>query len=292
MWGNGVFARSDWWPQLFRLQTGGMSELTTKQQRFVEEYLKDLNATQAAIRAGYSKKGADTTGPRLLDDPRVIAAIDARKIERSERTEIDADWVLKRLAEEAEADIADLYDENTGDLKPIHEWPEIWRQGLVTGVETNALFEGSGEQRAQIGVVKKVRFSDRIRRLELIGKHVRVNAFQEVIEHKGLEGLADRLARAKYRRDDEEPRVQSLPVHAEPAPVAQSAEVEPDPHPLRERMQRAKERRADLSPDWQELPPAPPPAYTPILPWPERNASTETEYDALSGTRLSAYRDL
>lgn len=269
-----------------------MSELTTKQARFVEEYLIDLNATQAAIRAGYSLKGADTTGPRLLDDPRIIAAIDARKIERSERTEIDADWVLRRLADEAEADIADLYDEETGDLKPIHDWPEIWRQGLVTGVETNALFEGSGEQRAQIGAVKKVRFSDRIRRLELIGKHVRVNAFQEVIEHKGLEGLADRLARARTRK--EEPSAQPLPVRSNPLPVEPVPDVEPDPHPLRERMQRAKERevRVDLNPDWQEPPPAPQPTYIPILPpWPENPGSTETEYDALSA-RLSAYRDL
>ncbi|WP_318860386.1 terminase small subunit [Sinorhizobium meliloti] len=56
-----------------------MSALTSKQARFAEEYLIDLNATQAAIRAGYSKKAADTTGPRLLDDPRVVAAIDANR---------------------------------------------------------------------------------------------------------------------------------------------------------------------------------------------------------------------
>lgn len=175
-----------------------MSALTAKQIRFVEEYVLDLNATQAAIRAGYSVNGADTTGPRLLGDPRVVAAIDARKVARSERTEVDADWVLKRLADEATADLADLYDENNL-LKPVEDWPSIWRQGLVAGVETEQLFEGSGDARTQIGVVKKVRLSDRIRRIELIGKHVGVRAFEDQVNIKGLDGLADRLGRAIAR---------------------------------------------------------------------------------------------
>ncbi|RWN65178.1 MAG: terminase small subunit [Mesorhizobium sp.] len=57
-----------------------MSELTPKQARFVREYLINLNATQAAIRTGYSKKGAATAGPRLLENPEIIGAIDAAKI--------------------------------------------------------------------------------------------------------------------------------------------------------------------------------------------------------------------
>lgn len=177
-----------------------MITLTAKQIRFVEEYILDLNATQAAIRAGYSRKGADTTGPRLLGDPRIVAAIDARKAARSERTEINADWVLKRLVEEAEADLADLYDEHNK-LKPISAWPPIWRQGLVAGVETEQLFEGSGEDRVQVGVVKKVRLSDRIKRIELIGKHIAVKAFEDQVNVKGLDNLAERLERAIRRQE-------------------------------------------------------------------------------------------
>lgn len=172
--------------------------LTAKQQRFVQEFLIDLNATQAAIRADYSKGTADKQGPRLLANPDVKAAIDAAKIKRSEKTETDAAWVLKRLVAEAEADLADLYTD-AGDLKPIDEWPEIWRQGLVVGVEVEALFEGYGEDRKQVGLVKKIKLSDRLRRLELIGKHVRVNAFQDQVAMSGVEGLADRIARAKLR---------------------------------------------------------------------------------------------
>ncbi|MCV0370497.1 terminase small subunit [Filomicrobium sp.] len=171
-----------------------MRSLTEKQTRFVEEFLRDLNATQAAIRAGYSAKTANQIGPKLLDSLHVRAAIDAAKALRSERTKIDADWVLQRLVAEAEADVADLYDDE-GDLRPVEEWPHIWRQGLVQGIDVHVV-EVEGEP---VATVKKLRLSDRVRRLEMIGKHVAVNAFQEVVQHKSLEGLAVRLDRARKR---------------------------------------------------------------------------------------------
>ena len=179
-----------------------MTELTARQQRFVEEYLVDLDGTQAAIRAGYSGRRAKVTAQELLQEPAIAAAIEAGKAARSERTRIDADWLLTRLAAEAEADLGDLYDEN-GDLKPIREWPIIWRQGLVTDLEISALFEGTGKERMQVGHVKKVKFAERLRRLELIGKHIRINAFKEIVEHKGLSALAERLERAQKRNDGE-----------------------------------------------------------------------------------------
>ena len=171
------------------------AKLTPKQQRFVDEYLIDLNATQAAIRAGYSEKTARAVGAENLTKPDIREAIDQSLNKRSQETRIDANWVLTRLAAEAEADIADLYGDD-GQLLPVKEWPKIWRQGLVAGIDIEEIqVEG-----VKMGEVKKIRVSDRVKRLELIGKHVRVNAFQEVIQHKGLEGLADRLSRAKQRR--------------------------------------------------------------------------------------------
>ncbi len=137
-----------------------MSERTARRQRLVEE---------------------DRAGP-----------------EEGEQMKVDADWLLTRLAAEAEADIADLYDE-AGDLLPIRQWPAIWRQGLVTDLEISALYEGTGRERREIGHVKKVKFAERLRRLELIGKHIRINAFKEIVEHKGLTALAERLERAQRR---------------------------------------------------------------------------------------------
>ncbi|RWE97360.1 terminase small subunit [Mesorhizobium sp.] len=178
--------------------------MTPKQERFVEQYLLDLNATQAAIRAGYSERTANEQGAQLLKKPEIIAAIDAAKGERSERTKIDAAWVLIRLAEEADADIADLYDAD-GDLLPVKDWPLIWRQGLVQGIEVDALYEGFGESRIQVGQTKKIRLSDRVRRIELIGKHVRVKAFEEQVSVTGLDTLAERLERAVKRRASDAP---------------------------------------------------------------------------------------
>lgn len=172
--------------------------MTPKQQRFVEEYLLDLNATQAAIRAGYSEKTANEQGSQLLRQAAIVAAITAAKAERSQRSRIDALWVLNRLAEEATADLADLYDD-AGDLLPVKEWPLIWRQGLVQGIEVEQLFDGQGDDRQAVGTVRKIRLDSRVRRVELIGKHIGVNAFQENIKLTGLDGLADRLTRAKAR---------------------------------------------------------------------------------------------
>lgn len=78
-----------------------MAELTNKQARFVEEYLVDLNATQAAIRAGYSKKGATVRGSELLANRKVKRAVAVKRREQAKRTEITADMILEGLLHEA-----------------------------------------------------------------------------------------------------------------------------------------------------------------------------------------------
>ena len=171
-------------------------KLTPLQARFVEEYLLDVNAAQAIKRAGSKAKDLYAAGAEFLSNPNVQAAIDRAKGKRSEVTQIDAAWVLKRLAAEADADLGDIYNED-GSIKPMHDWPKIWRQGLVAGIKHQELRDGEGNRTGEF--IVDVKISDRIRRLELIGKHVGVNAFQEVVQHKGLEGLADRIARAKKR---------------------------------------------------------------------------------------------
>ena len=159
--------------------------LTAKQQRFVEEYLADenMNATKAAIRAGYSKRSATQCAHENMKKPEIAAAIEAAIAERSKRTEISADWVLRRLAEEAEADLADILDE-AGAIRPVKEWPKIWRQGLVSGIDVQEdMIEG-----VKVGQTVKLKLSDRIKRIELIGKHVNVGAFREKVEHSGPDG--------------------------------------------------------------------------------------------------------
>lgn len=169
--------------------------ISAKEHRFCEEYLVDLNATQAAIRAGYTRHTARQQGSRLLSDDDIISTIDEMKAERSEQTGINAAWLLKRLADEAEADVADLYGEN-GELLPVEEWPLVWRTGLITAIDVEIIRAPDG---TEMGILKKVKVADRARRLELIGKHISVKAFEERVAVTGLDALADRLERAAKR---------------------------------------------------------------------------------------------
>lgn len=159
---------------------GGKSGLTAKQARFVQEYLVDLNATQAAIRAGYSENTARQIGTENLAKPVIADAITSAQASRSKKTGIDAAWVLTRLTEEATADLADILGDN-GELRPVSEWPLIWRQGLVAGVDVQEnIVDG-----VKMGQTVKVKLSDRIKRIELIGKHVDIQAFRDQVLSTG-----------------------------------------------------------------------------------------------------------
>lgn len=171
-------------------------KLSGKEKIFVQEYLKDFNAVKAAVRAGYAKSTADGkvqvwVGKSRTKCPKhklhVWDAVNKAKQERCERTKIDTDWLLKRLEEEAEADASDLYNENGG-IKPIHEWPEIWRKGLVSGFEIEQRYMYEEGKRVPDGYVVKIKVSDRVKRLELIGRHVDVQAFPTKVEHTGPGG--------------------------------------------------------------------------------------------------------
>lgn len=178
--------------------------MTPKQERFVSEYLIDLNATQAAMRAGYSEKTAGQIGDENLKKPEIAKAIAASLEQRSDRTKVDADWLLLRLAQEAQADVADLYDEN-GHLLPVRDWPLIWRQGLVAGIETLREKVGEDEEgKPEYATVQKIKLSDRIKRLELIGRHVDVQAFLDKVKVEHVDSFAElEAARLRVRQHRE-----------------------------------------------------------------------------------------
>ena len=158
--------------------------MTPKREAFVREYLIDLNATAAYIRAGYTSRGhaAEVEASKLLRIPEVAAAIAEAQKARAERTQVDADWVLRSLFASATADLADLYDAS-GALKPVHDWPLVWRTGLVAGVDTVQERDGSDEDgNPQFVTVRKLKLSDRTRLLELLGRHTGVGAFKDKVE--------------------------------------------------------------------------------------------------------------
>lgn len=170
--------------------------LTAKQQRFVVEYLVDLNATQAAIRAGYAKKGAKDQAYQLMQRPEIAAAIKSAMEARNKRTKVGADYVLQRLVEIDQLDVIDILEDDLS-LKPLKQWPKAWRQYLV-GFDLAEMFEGQGKERDMVGILKKIKWPDKVRNLELLGKHVNVNAFKEQLDVT-VTSLSDRMVKARAR---------------------------------------------------------------------------------------------
>ena len=147
-----------------------MPKLTPKQLCFVDEYLVDLNATQAAIRAGYSKKTANEQGARLLAKASVQQAIAERIKARSERVQITQDTVLNELAKIALFDPRKLFDASGALLHPS-QWSDE-SAGAVASLEILEEFDGTGGERKLIGLTKKLKFWDKNSALEKAMKHL------------------------------------------------------------------------------------------------------------------------
>jgi len=150
-----------------------------RHERYAQGRAEGLSVDAAHAAAGYKPNRGNAARLNANESVKArIAELQARVAEKvTERTAIDAAWLLNRLAEESTADVADLYADN-GSLKPVKDWPLIWRQGLVAGLEIEMI--GGG-----VGTIAKVKLSDRVKRLELIGKHVDVQAFKEKVELSG-----------------------------------------------------------------------------------------------------------
>ncbi|WP_321917802.1 terminase small subunit [Burkholderia cepacia] len=146
-----------------------MKKLTAKQQRFVDEYLVDLNASAAARRAGYSERTARAIGDENLTKPDIQAAIAAAMTARSERTKVTSDRVLQRMVEIDEMDVLDIMNDDMS-LKPVSVWPKVWRQYL-SGFDLAELFEGNGDAREMVGILKKIKWPDKLKNLEMLGRH-------------------------------------------------------------------------------------------------------------------------
>ena len=144
-------------------------QLAPMQSVFVQEYLIDLNATQAAIRAGYSKKTAEQQGYQLLQKPSVQAAIAARQKEREQRTAVTADRVLLEAARLALFDPRKLFNDD-GSPKGINELDDD-TAAAVAGIEVVEQFEGSGKDRVFVGRLKKYRIADKNSALEKLFRH-------------------------------------------------------------------------------------------------------------------------
>lgn len=149
---------------------GPERDLTAKQERFIAEYLIDLNATQAAIRAGFSKKSATAIGAEYLRKPHIAAAVAAKKSDQLERAELSATRVLEEMRRLAFMDIGVLFDAS-GNLRPLHQLsPE--ERSAIAGMEVIIKNAEAGDGKTD--KVHKIKLWDKVRTLEMLGKHYKL----------------------------------------------------------------------------------------------------------------------
>lgn len=171
-----------------------MAKLTDKQQRFVDEYLIDLNATQAAIRAGYSVRTANEQGAQNLAKLSIQDAISRKMAARSRRTGVNAERVVLELAKVAFAKITDIVDSN-GRIKEDASPDDLACIESIKYKESDNEYGGSVE--------REVKIASKLKALELLGKHLgmwsdkfnvtveKSEKLDDIISQLGGEGLEE-----------------------------------------------------------------------------------------------------
>lgn len=152
-------------------------DITAKQKRFVDEYLVDLNATQAAIRAGYSKKTAQEQSARLLSNVMVQQRVQDQMKAREQRTGITQDRVLQELARIAFFDIRKLYNTD-GSLKRPDELDDD-AAAVLSGVDVTEMGGNDGP----VTFTKKAKVFDKTAALTLAMRHL--GMLKDKVEHSG-----------------------------------------------------------------------------------------------------------
>ena len=167
------------------------------QEAYCQSYIKTPeNQSKAAIDAGFSPNTAAVKASVMMRDERIQKRIAELMEERNKRNRVSADYVLMRLVEIDQMDVLDILNDD-GSLKPIREWPKIWRTTL-SGFDLSSTIMNMNEDSIET-ILKKIKWPDKVKNLELIGKHVDVKAFKERLEVSGTVTIADRMAAARRR---------------------------------------------------------------------------------------------
>jgi phage terminase small subunit len=167
-----------------------MAKLTPKQKTFCDEYLIDLNATQAAIRAGYSPDSAKEIGCENLTKPNIRTYIDKEIANRSKRTGINQDRVIRELARIAFVNANDVINMNEATLKADATEDDT---ATIASVKVKTIPTKEGE-----GVEREIKLADKLKALELLGKHLgmfkeNININANVNSTKKLDSILEQL---------------------------------------------------------------------------------------------------
>lgn len=182
-----------------------MASLTPKQERFCEEYLVDMNATQAAIRAGYSAKTAGSQGGDLTQKPEIQTRLAELREIQSKRTGVTADRVINELATIAFADMDEYALIENGRLKVIDSSER--KPGRSRAVKKLTQSQSDGADGGG-SFSQGLELHDKLRALEMLGKHLKL--FAERIEHSGPDGKPIPLLAAERSDAEIDARIAEL----------------------------------------------------------------------------------
>lgn len=184
-------------PKPYKRKSTQFKPLTEMQEAYCQSYIKmPENQRQAAIDAGFSPNTAAAKASVMMRDERIQKRIAELMEERNKRLRVSADYVLQRLVEIDQMDVLDILQDDGG-LRPISQWPKIWRTTL-SGLDISTTITNFDETTLE-NMLKKIKWPDKVKNLELIGKHVDVMAFKERVELDVKMTIADRMARARDR---------------------------------------------------------------------------------------------
>lgn len=158
------------------------SKLTEKQELFCQEYLIDLNGTQAAIRSGYSPFAAKETASNLLTKTNIRARVDELMAARSMRTEITADVVLRELARIALVNPLDVVNANDA---TVNKNASSDATAAIQSIKCKIRPTEDGDE-----IEREVKLHDKVRALELLGKHLGMYTDKKEVFGKGGGPLA------------------------------------------------------------------------------------------------------
>jgi len=154
-------------------------------KRVVDAYFADpeMNKTRAymTVYTECSGDSARSSAAALFALPSVDAYLQERMQKRADKAEVNQEWVLKELAKLAGFDPRKLFDDD-GSIKLVRDWDDD-TAACVSEIHVNEIFGGSGDQKQAIGLAKKINTRDKVKALELLGKHL--GMFKERVEHSG-----------------------------------------------------------------------------------------------------------
>ncbi|MBM7325679.1 terminase small subunit [Agrobacterium sp. S2] len=265
--------------------------MTPKQELFVQEFLVDLNGTQAAIRAGYSERTAKEQAAQMLARPEIAAAINAAMGDRAEKLELTAERVLSEISVMAFYDPAEIMLEIGKADTELSDGVSVSDDGKIYGLR------GPGDVRRLPENVRRciigwswdrngnftVKLADKSKALDQLARHL--SLYNDKLAIGGFDNLADRLMRADNRASDVKPA--AAPVMPEPAPkpapVAPAGPGNADNARIATEQPASEQKATPPVQHWAAPSQPPAPVYRPILPaWPDEGGAIESDYDPLA----------